>query len=247
MLKTANEKKELVLENKNVTIQSLAIVTFTSILFIAVFARQRNNIKKKNQALASANKEQLVLMQEVHHRVKNNLQLIASLINLRSTQVANVEVAHELEKTRSRIMSIALIHQKLYQQENMSSVDLQSFLVSLIENILSTLPLEMKIEKQVNIARLKVEIETAISIGLMVNELVTNSIKHGLSGIISPQLSVQLISTENKIVLTVEDNGSGREGYSSVETSTGFGLRLIEILLKQIGRASCRERVCMLV
>lgn len=234
LMKIANEKKELVLENKNVAIQSLVIVSLASIAFIAVFARQRNKIKKKNQALDSANKEQLVLMQEVHHRVKNNLQLIASLINLQSTQIANVEVARELEKTRSRIMSIALIHQKLYQHENMSSVDLQSFLVSLIENILSTLPQEMKIDKQVNIAWVKVEIETAISIGLMVNELVTNSIKHGLAGVISPRLSVQLVNTENKIILTVEDNGSGRSAeHSLVETERGFGLRLIEILLRR--------------
>ena len=234
LLKTANEKKELVLENKNVTIQSLAIVTLTSIVFIALFARQRNKIKKKNLALDRANKEQLVLMQEVHHRVKNNLQLIASLINLQSTQVANAEVARELEKTRSRIMSIALIHQKLYQHENMNAVDLQSFLESLIENILSTLPQEMRIEKQVEIAFVKVEIETAISIGLMVNELVANSLKHGLAGIISPRLIVQLTNTSDKIILIVEDNGSGRAGYSTVETTHGFGLHLIEILLRRL-------------
>ncbi len=234
LLKIANEKKELVLENKNVTIQSLAIVTLTSIAFIALFARQRNKIKKKNQALDSANKEQMVLMQEVHHRVKNNLQLIASLINLQSTQVANAEVARELEKTRSRIMSIALIHQKLYQHENMSSVDLQSFLGSLVENILSTFPQEMRIEKHINIALVKVEIETAISIGLMVNELVANSIKHGFTGIISPRLTVLLTNTPDKIILMVEDNGSGRAGYSSVETAHGFGLHLIEILLRRL-------------
>ena len=216
------------------TIQSLAIVTLTSIAFIALFARQRNKIKKKNQALDRANKEQMVLMQEVHHRVKNNLQLIASLINLQSTQVANSEVASELEKTRSRIMSIALIHQKLYQHENMSSVDLQSFLESLIENILSTLPQEMRIEKHLDIAFVKVEIETAISIGLMMNELVANSIKHGLTGIIFPRLSVQLTYTEDKIILIVEDNGSGRARYSSAETARGFGLHLIEILLRRL-------------
>ena len=234
LLKIASEKKELVLENKNVTIQSLAIVTLTSIVFIALFARQRSKIKKKNLALDSANKEQLVLMQEVHHRVKNNLQLIASLINLQSTQVANVEVARELEKTRSRIMSIALIHQKLYQNENMSSVDLRSFLGSLIENILSTLPQEMRIEKHIDISLVKVEIETAISIGLIVNELVANSIKHGFTGIISPRLTVQLTNTTDKIILIVEDNGSGRAGYSSVETAHGFGLHLIEILLRRL-------------
>ena len=234
LLKTASEKKELVLENKNVVIQSLAIVTLTSIVFIAVFARQRSKIKKKNLALDISNKEQLVLMQEVHHRVKNNLQLIASLISLQSTQIANTEVARELEKTRSRIMSIALIHQKLYQHENMSSVDLQSFLSSLIENILATLPQEMKIEKLVEINLIRVEIETAISIGLMVNELVTNSIKHGLSGIIAPQLSVQLTHADNKIILTVEDNGSGRAPGSAPEFESGFGLHLIEILLKRL-------------
>ena len=234
LLKIASEKKELLLENKNVTIQSLAIVTLTSIVFIALFARQRSKIKKKNLALDSANKEQLVLMQEVHHRVKNNLQLIASLINLQSTQVANVEVARELEKTRSRIMSIALIHQKLYQNENMSSVDLRSFLGSLIENILSTLPQEMRIEKHIDISLVKVEIETAISIGLIVNELVANSIKHGFTGIISPRLTVQLTNTTDKIILIVEDNGSGRAGYSSVETAHGFGLHLIEILLRRL-------------
>ncbi len=234
LMKAENEKRELVMENKNVTIQSLVIVTLASIAFIAVFASQRNRIKKKNLALDSANKEQLVLMQEVHHRVKNNLQLIASLINLQSNQVASAEVAIELEKTRSRIMSIALIHQKLYQQENMSSVDLKSFLVSLIDNILSTLPPEMRIEKHIDIAAVKVEIETAISIGLIVNELAANSIKHGLAGIISPRLTVELTNTPEKIILIVEDNGSGRAGYNSDETAHGFGLHLIEILLRRL-------------
>jgi two-component system, sensor histidine kinase PdtaS len=234
LLKTANEKKELVLENKNVTIETLAIVTLTSIIFIAVFAKQRNKIRKKNLALDRANKEQMVLMQEVHHRVKNNLQLIASLINLQSNQVASAEVAIELEKTRSRIMSIALIHQKLYQQENMSSVDLQSFLVSLMENILSTLPPEMKIEKRIDIALVRVEIEAAISIGLMVNELVNNSIKHGLTGINSPQLKVELTNLQGKIILLVEDNGSRRTGNDPTKTEQGFGLHLIEILLRRL-------------
>jgi len=234
LLKGEREKDELVLENRNVTIKSLAVVVLASLVFIAVFAKQRNKIKKKNRALDSANKEQLVLMQEVHHRVKNNLQLIASLINLQSSQLANAEVARELEKTRSRIMSIALIHQKLYQNENMSSVDLRSFLESLIDNILATLPQEMRIEKHIDIDLIKVEIETAISIGLIVNELIANSIKHGFTGIISPRLVVKLTYREDKIVLIVEDNGSGRAGYSSDETAHGFGLHLIEILLRRL-------------
>lgn len=78
------------------------------------------------------------------------------------------------------------------------------------------------------------EIETAISIGLMVNELVANSIKHGFTGIISPRLTVQLTNTPDKIILIVEDNGAGRAGYSSVETAHGFGLHLIEILLRRL-------------
>lgn len=234
LLKVEKEKGALVLENKNVTIISLVVVALASFVFIFVFARQRNGIKKKNNALNIANKLQETLMKEVHHRVKNNLQLIASLINLQVTKIINPEVVQELEKTRSRIMSIALIHQKLYQHDDMNSIDLKNFLENLIENLLSTLTTEMKIEQKMDIASVKVEIETAISIGLIVNELVTNSLKHGLVHTILPQLAVQLTFSNRKITLIVHDNGAGNLNQSESESERGFGLRLIEILLKSV-------------
>lgn len=233
-LQGANIQQQLKLHNRNTILISLAAISFGFLGFIVVLFVQRANIRKKNQALDLANQEQTALLKEVHHRVKNNLQLIASLINLQSSHVTNAEVARELEKTRSRIMSIALIHKKLYQHDNISSIDLQSFLRDLIENILATFSTGKNLAKSLDIASVKVDIETAISMGLIVNELVTNSLKHGLTDASNPTLSVKLVQSNDKLVLTVSDNGSGTRGSASQGNERGFGLKLVEILLKRL-------------
>jgi hypothetical protein len=126
-LEGANIQQQLMLENRNTILISFTIVLLFFLIFIILLVIQRANIRKQNRALDLANQEQTVLLKEVHHRVKNNLQLIASLINLQTSHVSSPEIAAELEKTRSRIMSIGLIHQKLYQHKSIGSIDLQSF------------------------------------------------------------------------------------------------------------------------
>ncbi len=237
LLKVLNSQNELKLRNRNITMLSLAMVSFASVFFIVVFVRQRNKIKKKNIALDLSNHEQAALLKEVHHRVKNNLQLIASLINLQSSYVLSPEAILELEKTKSRIMSIALIHQKLYQHETLSSINLKSFLEDLIRNILSTFSEEGKLKKKLSIASVKVDIETAISIGLIINELVTNSLKHGFSEAGCLELTITLEALRNKLVLTVSDNGPGMTKQDKTDKEHGFGLRLVEILLKRMSGA----------
>lgn len=234
LLKVLNGQNQLKLRNRNITMLSLATVSFASVFFIVVFVRQRNKIKKKNIALDISNQEQAALLKEVHHRVKNNLQLIASLINLQSSYVFSPEAIRELERTKSRIMSIALIHQKLYQHETLSSINLKSFLEDLIRNILSTFSEEDRLKKKLNIASVKVDIETAISIGLIINELVTNSLKHGFSETHCLELTIALEAFPDKLILTVSDNGPGTTKQTTTDKEGGFGLRLVEILLKRM-------------
>ncbi len=234
LVKNKNIENELNIRNRNVVIASLAGASIISLGFILVFARQRNKIKKKNSALDVAYKEQLTLLQEVHHRVKNNLQLIASLINLQSSHSNNPEVVRELEKTRSRIMSIALIHQKLYRQDHMGPVDLKSFLTDLIANILSSADLEGGLNRNINIAQVDVGIDSALSIGLIVNELVTNALKHGLMKTNDPVLTVQVDHRKDQLVIFVKDNGPGNVNNPHTVGEGGFGLHLVDVLLKRL-------------
>jgi PAS domain S-box-containing protein len=173
--------------------------------------------------------EKEVLLQEIHHRVKNNLQIISSLLALQGRQIADDKVADALNDSQNRIRSMALIHAQLYQSEDLSRIDFAKYLVNLSNTVLrSYADKAALVSLKVKVDQVLLGIGTAIPCGLIVNELVSNCLKHAFPAGDRGEIRVELSrSPEDEYTLTVADNGIGFPAELDYRTSKTLGLRLI--------------------
>jgi len=186
-----------------------------------------NDINKKYSEQIHRNE---ILMKEIHHRVKNNLQIISSLLRLQSFETDDEQVKAHFDEAIGRIRSMALIHEKMYHNDDMSEIDLPSYLISLSNDILhsheSKTNVDFKVVSEIN----RVDIKHVVPISLIFNELITNSLKHGFSGIKDPKIRLEIIVSGNQIKFLYSDNGKWKAPHSN----NSFGLELIETLTEQI-------------
>jgi len=176
--------------------------------------------------------ESEVLVRETHHRVKNNLTLITSLINLQIEEGKNDKFHHLCKDLRTRINTMRIIHKKLYQSDGGSSIDLYDFiadLISSLKGIYVTEPGKIKINHKIE--RIPVRIDTAVPCGLIINELLSNSFKHAFPGDRAGEISIQAsLPAQNKLELVIADNGVGLPENIDVGKPETFGLRLAKML-----------------
>lgn len=180
--------------------------------------------------------EKDVLMKEIHHRVKNNLQVISGLLELQSKTLADETAREALQEGRNRVRSIALIHQNLYQFEDLSTIDLKRFIEDLCRQVQSVFQGQKKVDVIIDVPEMHLDIDSAVPLGLILNELLTNSSKYAFvgaePGIIDLKISIM---AEGRYQLDYMDNGPGLpEGLNLIKAST-LGLQLISDLSRQIG------------
>lgn len=198
-------------------------------MFIDI-TRQKQLEKEQQKAL----REKEVMMAEIHHRVKNNLAIIQAFLLLQTENASSSEAKQILRDSTSRIYSIALAHEQLYSSQDLSCIQLHEYLPKLIDTVKrSTLPANKSIDINVNVDNLELDIKRAIPIGLMVNELVTNSLKHAFedqkSGLVD--ISVQ---KNGQVEISVKDNGVGFSNTTSNNGNTSLGLKIIKTLSQQL-------------
>jgi len=178
-------------------------------------------------------KEKELLLKEVHHRVQNNLQLIVSLINLQISKLKNKENSDLLKDTQSRIISMSLVHQRMKQTSNFSQIGLKDFTEELIDN-LASLYSNKSIDFEIEISdSILVNIEKAISLGIIINEIGVNYFKH-CSGIEDGKFKIYGTLSNNTVLLKYTDNGIGFPGNISVPNENFLGLELIDDLTQQL-------------
>jgi two-component system, sensor histidine kinase PdtaS len=180
--------------------------------------------------------EKEILLKEVHHRVKNNLQVITSLLKLQSHHVTDPKLLYIIKETQNRIMAMSFAHQKLYQSKNFSEVDFCDYLKKIISQITHIFGTESKnIRIKVNCENAMLGIETIIPCGMLVNEIITNSVKHAFPGNKRGEIKVTFRKADgDKYRLTVSDNGVGIPGGVDIADAKTLGLQLIETLAKQL-------------
>lgn len=197
---------------------------------------EKKNIFIENSILELENllKTKEILLKEIHHRVKNNLQMVISLLRSEARNSSNDNINDFVEKTQTRIVAIALIHQKLYQSENFDKVDMQEYITSLCHTILLTTNDEnSKINIKVDAQYVFLDISFAISIGLIVNELIINSIKHAYPNVSNGLIDVSIESIAFGVFqLKVCDYGIGFDIQNCNKKS--FGMELVLLLTEQI-------------
>jgi len=238
-------------------------VACTALLIAAVIAERQgarmrlreaneeleHRVRERTAALAAAveelgqrNLEKETLLREVHHRVKNNLQVVCSLLTLQAHGHEPRLVAFAAE-CRARVRSMALVHEHLYQSENLQSVPLALYLQALVSEVAHSQPGSGSVSCRVDIQEIALPVDQAIPCGLVINELVTNAFKHGFPDGRSGQVSVSLVDCgAQSIELVVADDGIGIPAAVSVAGGGGFGLALVAMLADQLGATVEIER-----
>ncbi len=187
-------------------------------------------------AIKESLREKELLITEIHHRVKNNMQIISSLLNLQSQYVEGDELAADvLKESQNRVKSMAMVHEKLYQSTNLTSIEFDGYIKSLVSDLFYTYKLlEDQIKPVIDIEKIKLNMETAIPCGLIINELVSNSLKHAFPEKRKGEIHVSLKTLNNEYELDVSDNGVGFPDGLDFKNTNSLGLQLVRSLVNQV-------------
>lgn len=186
-------------------------------------------LEHKNEQIMSQNEEKTILMKEIHHRVKNNLQLIVSLLRMQKEDDSSKGL-DRFDESINRIMAMGLIHQKLYQQDDLSRVNINDYITSLVDEFQLVYKSEKQIEVSVQTSIDNVGLKMMIPLGLLMNELLTNSFKHAFNDVVNGSIYIDIKSGDNDTV-KIKYNDSGTWSHPS---SASFGLELIKTLVEQL-------------
>lgn len=186
-------------------------------------------------------REKEVLLKEIHHRVKNNLQIIHSMLNLQLAYIKDEQAIGLFKESKNRVYSMALIHEKLYQSESLVKIDLSEYIQGLIANLFHSYGVsERIIRPKICAAEVTLNVDTIIPCALIVNELVSNSLKHAFrdsAGRINRTGEIRIDlrrDTGDQYILTVSDNGAGMPQGFEIQNCESLGLKLVSVLVKQL-------------
>lgn len=191
-------------------------------------------LKAAQVLLAAKNAENELLVKEIHHRVKNNLEVVSSLLALQSDKISDPNVKDAMLASRNRVQSMGIIHQKLYQGDQLATIEMRDYFINLSESILDSFDADGRIRVECSMPELVLDIDTAISVGLITNELLTNSLKYAFTDQQKGTVSISLTrSSAESLLLEIADDGIGKQA-NALAKGTGFGTQLIELLTRQL-------------
>lgn len=212
----------------------ITVLVLISILIIVMLAfswnktKTNKELRKKNEIIETALADKDILIKEVHHRVKNNLQLIVSMMELDSINIQNEEARQKIRDTITRIQSIGIIHQRLHEQENVTEIASNIYFTKLVDEILRTS--KENVQFNTHFDHFYLNIDEGISFGLILNEMITNSIKYVDEKEI--QINIDFSRKNDNLIMSYSDNGTIK---GNVEIKgTGFGMKLIRIMTKKL-------------
>ncbi len=205
------------------------------VIEISLVAHDITEKKNAEIQIKDSLKEKEVLLKEIHHRVKNNLQVISSILNLQSSFVTDNRTLEILEESRNRIHSMATIHENLYLTTNFSSIDFASYLQNLSTKLISSYHISSTtINLRLELSTVNLLLDQAIPCGLLVNELITNAIKYAFHNLEEGEICVGLKEKDKMIELIIEDNGIGLPPEFDISKSNSLGLQLVTTLVEQL-------------
>jgi PAS domain S-box-containing protein len=198
-------------------------------------ARNITERKKMEDKIKQSLKEREMLIKETHHRVKNNLMIISSLLSLQARYIKDKETQDIFKDSQNRARSMALIHEKLYQTADLKEIDFGDYIQKLSMELFRTYSDKSRnIKLDFHVESHQLDINTSIPLGLIVNELISNSIKHAFPGNEEGQIKVKFVKENKKFVFEVSDNGIGLSDDFDIEKTDSLGLSLVISLVDQI-------------
>lgn len=228
-----NHEKELrdaTITNKNLLILGFLIGLLLLILLAgSVYLRYRQNARA-NLILSKQNHQIETLLAEIHHRVKNNLQFISSLLSIQSGHLTNASARRAVLEGQGRVLAMGLIHENIYKARQYAFVNMNDYIKQLVASLANSFA-TYSVKTDVQASAISVDSDTAIPLGLIINELVTNCIKHAFRDVKDPLVAISLAHDNQHLLLEVSDNGVGMVSSPNGDT---FGLRLVRNLASQL-------------
>ncbi len=189
-------------------------------------------MKAEKEYFKKQNEEKIYMMKEVHHRVKNNLQIVNSLLRLQSNEIQDEKILAMFKESQTRILSMARLHEQLYQSEDVKHIDIKHHFTTLIENLIHEYQVDININLKIKVEEVDIGIKTLVPLGLMINEIITNSLKHAFKGRKEGEIMVHIKHfNDNQYVMIIGDDGIG---FSRNQVSSGLGSELIQIFTEQL-------------
>ncbi len=241
------DKKEATIAAQNIQLNQRSKIQWLTggvavLLAVFLFFLFRSyRIRSRNNALLKAkNAENELLLKEIHHRVKNNLEVVSSLLELQSAQIDDQGIKDAMQEGQNRVQSIGIVHQKLYLGKNLGAIEMKDYFLNLSESILDSFGADDRVTIDCAMENLDVDIDTAVPLGLIVNELLTNTLKYAFPDGRTGKVRIHLEKdAEGSLLLEVADDGIGK---SEITKGTGFGTQLISLLTTQL-RGTMREEI----
>ena len=242
ILNKDNELKSLALKDKKniIIFYSIGLIMLTfslgTILILYHNKEKLNNeLAHKNTIITQSLADKEVLLKEIHHRVKNNLQVISSLLNLQSKTIQDEKAVAAIKEARDRVKAMALIHQNLYVEGNFAGINMQEYIEKLTTNLFNSYKVnEGQIHLNMQIDPVQLEIDNLIPIGLILNELISNALKYAFEGRDSGHLWVSLHTWQDKLILQVKDDGVGLADDFQHHQFTTMGYQLIHSFIQKL-------------
>jgi two-component sensor histidine kinase len=241
---TTKKEETIASQGTKITQQKLIQQLFIGLAFLLLILLILGYISfrsraKKNKLLGIKNAENELLLKEIHHRVKNNLEIVSGLLALQSSQIKDQSTKDAMQESQNRVNSIGIVHQKLYQGTNLGAIEMKDYVLNLSESILDSFGAEEKVTLELAMENLDLDIDTAVPLGLIINELITNTIKYAFPNNQKGKLIIKLEKQQNNMLhLVVSDNGVGKSGITH---GTGFGGQLIKLLTQQLNGTMIEE------
>ncbi|MDI6643966.1 MAG: histidine kinase dimerization/phosphoacceptor domain -containing protein [Methanobacteriaceae archaeon] len=220
-------------KNKNVLI-TLAFIPSTNKILISILDITERKIAEERIYMALKEKE--ILLKEIHHRVKNNLQIISSLIRLQSRYINDEKISEILNDSQNRIKSMSMVHEKLYQSDNLSKVDLNEYINNLAAELFRSYGKSIrKIKLKVDVCKILMDADATINFGLIINELLSNSLKYAFPDDLEGEIVIKFYkNSEGNYILLIGDNGIGLPSEFNISQSKSLGMRLVNNLCNQL-------------
>ncbi len=201
-------------------------------------------LEKNELVLQQSLKEKEVLLREIYHRTKNNMLVIISMLRLQIPKVKDSKAREIFAETENRIRAMSLVHEKLYQSDNLMEIDLSGYLVDMVTTLVDSMVVNQRVSLKTKTESIPISIDHAIPLGLAVNEIITNSIKHGFPGNNKGEIHLRLSLKDNRTIqVHISDNGKGLPESFQLETNSSFGLQITRnLILKQLNGTISMQR-----
>ena len=221
-------------KKQRLLVLGIVLIGLTSLAALLLW--QYGRLQRKNQTIAKQSDQLNLLMRELHHRVKNNLQVVSSLLNLQTHRIKDADAMAAMNESRNRVQAMSLIHQRLYQQDHITHINMKEYITDLAEQLMASYGYTAgAFDLQLQIDHELVDIDKAMPLGLIINEILTNAFKYAYHNIERPVLFIKLASGNGQLTLDISDNGPGldEQGWQQ-NRSASFGKQLIKALSKQL-------------